>query len=250
MPAVIMTDGGEIGRQGFRCGKVLRNTKVRLRLLSFLRDTHCPPPRRPPPQPPSRRPSPPPRQVGCRIARGWSTHKAVWRGTFTDDLTLERVPVVVKEGGLRFPAPFRGERGVGFTGSESAAQQTATMQTMWYEMAQEAYMLEMLGGHPGIPWQLGACVDEASLVATSVQVAARVPLGTKGDLSALCRRAKDPARAAMALARSIVSLFFYLTEERFLRLEDLHWQLFGARPAPATTTPRKPPSLMPSCVPE
>lgn len=166
--------------------------------------------------------------MGCRIARGWSTHKAVWRGTYTDDLTLERTPVVVKEGGLRYPVPFKGERGVGFLGNESAAAQAATMQTMWYEMAQEVYMLEMLAGHPGIPRQIGACVDEASLVATSVQAAARVPLGVKADLSALCRRAKDPAKAAMTLAKSIVSLFHYLSEERYLRLEDLHWQLFGA----------------------
>lgn len=134
----------------------------------------------------------------------------------------------MKEGGLRFPVPFKGERGVGLFGNETAREQAATMQVMWYEMAQEVFMLEMLAGHPGVPRQLGACVDEGSLVATSVQTAARVPLGTKADLAALCRRAKDPAKAAMTLAKSIVSLFFFLSEERFLRLEDLHWQLFGA----------------------
>lgn len=160
----------------------------------------------------------------------------MWRGTFTDDLTLEEIPVVVKEGALRFPVPFKGERGVGFDGNETGAAQRATMQTMWYEMAQEVYMLEMLAGHPGIPRQIAACVDSSGLVATSVQTMARVPLGTKKDLAAICERAKDPAKTAFTLAKSIVSLFKFLTEDRFLRLEDLHWQLFGegSQRAPAS----------------
>ena len=46
---------------------------------------------------------------------------------------------------------------------------------------------------------------------------------------ALARRSADPPLAALKLVRSTVSLFHFLTEQRYLRLEDLHWQVFDLR---------------------
>jgi hypothetical protein len=96
-------------------------------------------------------------------------------------------------------------------------------------MTQEIFISEMLAGHPGVPHQLGACVDTASLLATSVQAMGGVHIGTKADLVALARRSASPTLAALKLVRSAVSLFEYLVETRYLRLEDLHWQVFDLK---------------------
>jgi hypothetical protein len=167
--------------------------------------------------------------LGAKLARGWSTHKAVYRGVYRPKDGSAPVAVVVKEGGIRFPAPFAGERGVGFAPSQDAATQRASLQTMWFEMVQEIHITELLAGHPGIPKQFGACVDAESLLATSVQAMGGVHIGTKADLVALARRSESPQRAALKLARSAVSLFEYLVETRYLRLEDLHWQVFDLK---------------------
>ena len=166
--------------------------------------------------------------MSCRLARGWSTHKAVWAGEFTPpDGSSPPLAVVVKEGGLRYPWPRRGERGTGFDPSMGSAEMRVTMQTMFFEMAQEVLALELLAGHPGIPAQIGACVDAGSYVATSVQARAALPLARRSDLAAVCRGHEGGATlAALRLVRSILSLFYYLTEERYLRIEDLHWHLF------------------------
>jgi len=166
--------------------------------------------------------------LGAKLARGWSTHKSVYRGLY-HSATEPPLPVVVKEGGLRWPPPAPGERGVGFSPAQSAEEQHATLQSMFLEMAQEIFLVEALGAHPGIPHQLGACLDADSLLATSVQVMGGVPIQTKGDLLAVAARAADPPRAALRLARSAVALFLFLVEERHMRLEDLHWSLFDVR---------------------
>jgi hypothetical protein len=67
--------------------------------------------------------------LGCKLARGWSTHKAVYRGVYRPPGGGAPVPVVVKEGGVRYPAPAAGERGVGFAPSQDAATQRASLQT-------------------------------------------------------------------------------------------------------------------------
>ncbi len=167
--------------------------------------------------------------LGCKLARGWSTHKSVYRGMYRPAGGGAPVPVVVKEGGLRYPAPFKGERGVGFSPEQSAATQRATMQTMYFEMVQETLISELLAGNAGIPAQLGACIDAQSLIATSVQAMGGVHIGTKADLVALAQRSSDPHLAALKLVRSTVALFEYVAEERYLRLEDLHWQVFDLR---------------------
>ena len=168
--------------------------------------------------------------VGCKLARGWSTHKAVYRGTYHPAGGGDPVAVVIKEGGIRYPAPFAGERGVGFSPKQDAATQRATLQTMVFEMSQEVLISELLAGHPGIPRQLGACMDASdTLLATSVQAMGGVHIGTKRDLVALARRSATPTRAALRLAQSAVSLFEYVVETRYLRLEDLHWQVFDLK---------------------
>ena len=173
---------------------------------------------------------PPDREaLGAKLARGWSTHKAVYRGLYRPAGGGAPIPVVIKEGGLRYPAPFAGERGVGFSPDQDAATQKAALQTMFFEMVQEVNIVELLAGHPGVPRQLGACVDSESLLATSVQAMGGVHIGTQADLVAIARRSAAPARAALRLARSTVSLFEYLVETRYLRLEDLHWQVFDLR---------------------
>jgi hypothetical protein len=168
-------------------------------------------------------------RMGAKLARGWSTHKSVYKGVYRPPGGGKAVPVVVKEGGLRYPAPFQGERGVGFSPNQTAEEQRAALQTMWFEMSQEVHISELLAGHPGIPAQLGACMDAKSLLATSVQAMGGVHIGTKADLVALARRSVDPPLAALKLVRSTVSLFYFLTEQRYLRLEDLHWQVFDLR---------------------
>jgi hypothetical protein len=55
----------------------------------------------------------------------------VWRGTWTDEATGATMPVVIKEGGLRFPPPFKGERGVGFLPNDTETEQRYSMDTMW-----------------------------------------------------------------------------------------------------------------------
>ena len=167
--------------------------------------------------------------IGCKLARGWSTHKAVYRGTYRPAGGGTPVRVVIKEGGIRYPPPFAGERGVGFAPTQDAATQHATLQTMYFEMSQEVLISELLAGHPGIPRQLGACMEAESLLATSVQAMGGVHIGTKRDLVALARRSTSPTRAALRLAQSAASLFEYLVETRYLRLEDLHWQVFDLR---------------------
>ena len=167
--------------------------------------------------------------IGCKLARGWSTHKAVYRGTYRPTGGGAPVRVVVKEGGIRYPPPFAGERGVGFAPNQDAPTQHATLQTMFFEMSQEVLISELLAGHPGIPRQLGACMEADSLLATSVQAMGGVHIGTKRDLVALARRSLSPTRAALRLAQSAASLFEYLVESRYLRLEDLHWQVFDLR---------------------
>lgn len=98
--AAVFPDGGlEGAAQGLRCGAVLPRTLV-----------------------------------GCKLARGWSTHKAVYRGTFHPVPTgsnprPEPVPVVIKEGGVRWPPPFEGERGVGFSPQQAVEAQVASAKT-------------------------------------------------------------------------------------------------------------------------
>ena len=167
--------------------------------------------------------------LGCKLARGWSTHKSVYRGRYRPIGGGAPLAVVVKEGGIRYPAPAKGERGVGFAAQQSAAEQRATLQTMWFEMTQEVQISELLSGNAGIPRQLGACVDAESLVATSVQAMGGVHIGTKGDLVALAEGSANPTLAALKLVRSTLSLFHYVAEERYLRLEDLHWNVFDLR---------------------
>jgi len=165
--------------------------------------------------------------LGAKIARGWSRHKAVYRGMYRPPGGGKPVPVVVKEGGFRYPPPMQGERGVGFGATQSVAVQRATMGTMYFEMSQEVLISELLSSsHPGIPNQYGACMDVNSLLATSVQQMGGVHLTTKADLGAIASGSAAPTRAALRLARSAVSLFFFLVEERALRLEDLHWALY------------------------
>lgn len=45
-------------------------------------------------------------KIGCKLARGLSTHKAVYAGTYTNEAGDEETAVVVKEGGLRYPLPY------------------------------------------------------------------------------------------------------------------------------------------------
>ena len=161
--------------------------------------------------------------IGCKLARGWSTHKAVYRGTYRPAGGGAPVRVVIKEGGIRYPPPFAGERGVGFAPSQDAATQHATLQTMYFEMSQEVLISELLAGHPGIPRQLGACMEADSLLATSVQAMGGVHIGTKRDLVALARRSASPTRAALRLAQSAASLFEYLVETRYLRCVPALW---------------------------
>ena len=168
-------------------------------------------------------------RIGSKLARGWSTHKSVYRGVYRPPGGGAPIAVVVKEGGLRWPAPFQGERGVGFSPEQSAEEQRTALQTMWFEMAQEVHISELLDGNAGIPRQLGACMDANSLLATSVQALGGVHISTKADLVALARRSSDPTLAALKLVRSTVSLFYFLTEQRYMRLEDLHWQVFDLR---------------------
>jgi hypothetical protein len=88
---------------------------------------------------------------------------------------------------------------------------------MVFEMSQEVLISELLAGHPGIPRQLGACMDSETLLATSVQAMGGVHISTKRDLVALARRSASPTRAALRLAQSAASLFEYLVETRYLR---------------------------------
>jgi len=87
----------------------------------------------------------------------------------------------------------------------------------------EVLLLELLAGHPGIPRHFGSCIDRDTLLATSVQEMAQVPLRRSSDLSRLAESQADPVEAAKTLAVSSLSLFQYVVEERGLRLEDLHW---------------------------
>lgn len=70
--------------------------------------------------------------VGCKLSRGYSTHKSVYQGVYLP----EEMPVVVKEGGVRYPAPRHGERGVGFRYNEDLSYQQASLSAMWFEMMQ------------------------------------------------------------------------------------------------------------------
>ena len=100
---------------------------------------------------------------------------------------------------------------------------------MFFEQAQEILITELLAPFPGVPSQIGACVDASSGLATAVVARSAVPLRSTADLAALAARADDPARAALRLSRSAASLFRFLAEERFLRLEDLHWAAFDLK---------------------
>jgi len=158
--------------------------------------------------------------LGAKIARGWSRHKAVYRGIYRPPGGGRPLPVVVKEGGLRYPPPQPGERGVGFSANQSAVMQQATLGTMFFEMSAEVLISELLmSSHPGIPRQYGACMDAGSMLATSVQAMGGVHLNSKSDLAALAAGSSSPPAAALRLARSSVSLFHFLVEERALRLE-------------------------------
>ena len=44
----------------------------------------------------------------------------------------EPVAVVIKEGGLRYPPPYPGERGVGFNETDTPAAQLNVGKSMWY----------------------------------------------------------------------------------------------------------------------
>lgn len=153
-------------------------------------------------------------RVGCLLSRGSHTHKAVHRGVLKSTRltpSSRDETVVIKQGGLRFPPPFRGERAVGFQRNESAEEQAAALSAMFFEQVQEILALEHLKPHPGIPHQFGACIDTRSKVATSIQSAAQIELSTKKDLKTICSRHSSPAGCAFAIANSTASLFKHLT---------------------------------------
>jgi hypothetical protein len=83
---------------------------------------------------------------------------------------------------------------------------------MFFEQMQEILALEHLGPHPGIPKQLGACIDYRSMVATSIQSAAQINLSTKKDLKEVCMSKPSPSDCAYTIANSTASLFRHLTD--------------------------------------
>lgn len=154
--------------------------------------------------------------VGCLLSRGIKTHKAVHAGVYVPyDVNCSKDSqyeyVVVKQGGIRFPLPHRGDRAVGLKTNESIEEQRTVLKAMFYEQIQEIFALEYLAPHPGIPQQFGACIDTRSMVATSVQKAAQIRLSTKEDLKAVCRRKLSPSACAFSIVNSTASLFRYLT---------------------------------------
>jgi len=157
-------------------------------------------------------------RVGCLLSRGLHTHKAVHAGLYNHPDApsggngSEGQRVVIKQGGIRFPPPRKGERSVGFDLNETREQQLSVLSAMFFEQMQEILALEHLGPHPGIPKQLGACIDYRSMVATSIQSAAQINLSTKKDLKEVCMSKASPSDCAYTIANSTASLFRHLTD--------------------------------------
>lgn len=178
----------------------------------------------------------------------------MYRATFYPPGGGPPVAAVVKEGGLRWPPPAPGERGVGFAPAAPPSRQRLAAEAMFLEQAQEALLTELLGSDsddgdgdddgddgggatqprrpPPVPRQLGACLSASYLLATSVTARAR-PLRGGADWAGLAAGAAPAtaagrAAAALGLARAAASLFRTLAEVRHLRLDDLHWDAYGA----------------------